>query len=219
MRVTTYDSDFKSSQHINFYPYVGKDYWSSQHKILVLGESHYGPQSKNSYHEWTRDVVENDFLENYDSGNSFPDWGACHRNTANVLARVRNANPHEVYDDIAFYNFFQKSIGEEDHADKRYLTTELKKISAKALAEVMKILQPDLIVGWGWSDLEWKYLPESRNQVDINKDCAGIHLHLFYLNGFPNIPIWCMHHPSMGIDIDAHRTCFAEIKKYLKWLG
>ena len=134
-----------------------------------------------------------------------------------LAGAIRDSNPHEVYDKIAFYNFFQKSIGEGNHADKRYLTKELKEVSAKALAEVMEVLQPDLIVGWGWSDLEWKYLPQSRNQIDINKDCAGIHLHLFTLNVFPKIPIWCMHHPSMGINIDAHRTCFAEIKRFLNW--
>ena len=212
-----FDARFSSSQYINFYPYVGKDYANAPHKILVLGESHYGSQSSNSYHEWTQEVVVYDFLENYDKGVPPPEWVQCHRNTANVLASVRDANPHEVYDRIAFYNFFQKSIGEGNHADKRYLTAELKALSAKALSEVMEILRPDLIVGWGWSDLEWKYLPKARNQIVISKDCAGIHLHLFTLNGFPPVPIWCMHHPSMGINIGAHRTCFAEIKKYLRW--
>ena len=55
-------SHFSASQYINFYPYVGKDYEISRHKILVLGESHYGPQSNNGYHEWTREVIEKDFL-------------------------------------------------------------------------------------------------------------------------------------------------------------
>ena len=108
MHTTSSDVRFSSSQYINFYPYVGKDYANTQHKILVLGESHYGPQSNNSYHEWTREVVEKDFLENFDKGASLPKWAQCHRNTANVLASARDANPHEVYDKIAFYNFFQK---------------------------------------------------------------------------------------------------------------
>lgn len=217
MKTSIYDSTLSTSYFINFLPYIGKAYAKSPHKILVLGESHYGPQSNNTYHEWTRDVVENDFLANYDKGVALPDWVACHRNSANVLASTRDANPHEVYDKIAFYNFFQKSIGEGDHADKRYLTAELKNVSAKALVEVMNVLHPDLIVGWGWSDLEWKYLPQARKEICINKNCAGINLHIFTLNGFPQIPIWCMHHPSMGINIEAHRTCFAEIKKYLGW--
>lgn len=217
MFTATFDTCFSSSQYINFYPYVGKDYASARHKILVLGESHYGPQSNNGYHEWTREVVEKDFLENYDKGETLPKWAQCHRNTANVLASVRDANPHEVYDKIAFYNFFQKSIGEGDHANKHYLTAELKVLSAKALAEVMEILRPNLIVGWGWDNLEWKYLPQARDQIEISKNCAGINLHLFTLNGFPPVPIWCMHHPSMGINIDAHRACFAEIKKYFGW--
>ncbi|MCQ2287306.1 MAG: hypothetical protein MJZ76_10625, partial [Bacteroidales bacterium] len=98
----------------------------------------------------------------------------CHRNTANVLASNRDSNPHEVYDKIAFYNFFQKSVGEGDHADKRYLTDELKTISANALREVMQILKPNVIVGWGCDNLEWKYLPGPRHQTDISKDCSGI---------------------------------------------
>lgn len=215
MSNTSFENQIKFSQYINFYPYVGKDYASARHKILVLGESHYGPQSSNDYHEWTREVVEKDFLENYDKGETLPKWAQCHRNTANVLASVRDANPHEVYDKIAFYNFFQKSIGEGDHADKHYLTAELKALSAKAFAEVMEILRPDLIVGWGWT-LESDYLPDKKCG-DVIKKIAGINLHLFTLNGFPPVPIWCMHHPSVGFNIDAHRECFAEIKKYLKW--
>lgn len=56
MFTATFDTCFSSSQYINFYPYVGKDYASAHHKILVLGESHYGPQSNNGYHEWTRET-------------------------------------------------------------------------------------------------------------------------------------------------------------------
>ena len=217
MSTIVFDPLFSASQSINFYPYVGKGYTASPFRILVLGESHYGPQSNNSYHEWTRDVVENDFLGALDAGKALPDWAHCHRNTANVLTANRNDNPHAAYDKIAFYNFFQKSVGEGNHADKRYLTAELKKLSAEALREVMQILKPDLIVGWGWDNLEWKYLPAARQQTVISQDCTGIHLHLFTLDGFPPVPIWCMHHPSMGLNIDAHRACFAKIKDFLKF--
>ena len=58
-------NSFSKTLFVNFYPYIGKDYANALHKILVLGESHYGPQSNNGYHEWTREVVEKDFLENF----------------------------------------------------------------------------------------------------------------------------------------------------------
>lgn len=216
MSITIYDKFFASSQYINFYPYIGEGYSSSQHKILMLGESHYGKKSNEFYHGWTRDVVENDFLDNYDKGKTLPEWAECHRNAANALVSVRGANPHEIYDKIAFYNFFQRRIGDGNHADKSFLTANLKVLSAKALAEVMEILRPDLIVGWGWT-LESDYLPASKKIIEIKRGLAGVNLHLFTLDGFPQIPIWCMHHPSVGFGIEAHRACFAEIKKFLNW--
>ena len=48
--------DFKSCKYVNFWPYVGKDYATAPHKILVLGESHYGEQKLDEYHEWTQEV-------------------------------------------------------------------------------------------------------------------------------------------------------------------
>jgi hypothetical protein len=211
----SFDNQFASSQYINFYPYVGKDYVNSQHKILMLGDSHYGKQKNDFYHGWTREVVEDDFLGNYDNGRTLPDWAECHRNAANVFVMTRGDNPHSAYDKMAFYNFFQRRVGDGNHADKRFITEELKILSAKALAEVVEILCPELIVGWGWT-LESEYLPE-KVCGDVIKKIAGINLHLFYLNNYPQIPFWCMRHPSEWFNIDVHRECFAELKKYLGW--
>ena len=171
MSDTSFDNQFVSSQYINFYPYVGKDYVNSQHKILMLGDSHYGKQKNDFYHGWTREVVEDDFLGNYDNGRTLPDWAECHRNAANVFVMTRGDNPHSAYDKMAFYNFFQRRVGDGNHADKRFITEELKILSAKALAEVVEILCPELIVGWGWT-LESEYLPE-KVCGDVKKNCGN----------------------------------------------
>lgn len=215
MSDTSFDNLFASSQYINFYPYVGKDYASSRHKILMLGDSHYGKQSNDFYHGWTREIVEDDFLGNYDRGGTPPKWAECHRNAANVFVPSRGDNPHLIYDKIAFYNFFQRRVGEGDHADKRFITEELILLSTKAFSEVIEILRPELIVGWGWT-MESDYFPEKKCG-DVIRNIAGINLHLFYLNIAPQIPFWCMRHPSEWFNIDVHRECFAEIKKFLRW--
>ena len=207
--------DVEPCKHVNFLPYVGKDYAAAPHKILVLGESHYGKQELDNYHEWTREVVENDFLASWDTRGRGRRWTRCFTNTVNVLAPRRGANPHEVFDNIAFYNFIQKSVSDKSRGHGR-LTSEVLKVSARALAEVLEILRPELVVGWGWS-LEG-YLPGRCNVTYLERACGRRQLHLFNLEGCIPVPIWCMCHPSSSwFNTEVHRACFAEIKTHLKW--
>ncbi len=73
-----------------------------------------------------------------------------------------------------------------------------------------KILKPDLVVGWGYT-LEEKFLPQ-KTLGFINRT---LKYHLFTLDGFPLISFWCMHHPSMGCEIDLYREIFRDIKSLI----
>ena len=208
--------DFNSCKHVKFWPYVGKDYATAAHKILVLGESHYGRQELDEYHEWTQEVVQSEFLATWDARGRGHRWTRCFTNTANVLSPKRGANPHGVFDQIAFYNFLQKSVGNTSRDHSR-LTNKMKEDSAKALDEVLRLLKPDLVVGWGWS-MEWNYLPKHCNETVLEARCGYGRLRLFNLEGCPPVPFWCMCHPSSSrFNTEAHRACFAEIKNHLNW--
>lgn len=204
---------FAHAKAVNFYPYVGQGYFSAPHKILVLGESHYGPDSNNSYREWTIEVVEDFYMGCKSRGESIPDWARCHDNTARVIAPVADANSYLAYKDVAFYNFFQRSVGEGNHRAKDKVSPELVALSRQALGEVLDVLKPDLVIGWGYSKLEWTWLPEDRKQIwELPKRA-----HLFTLDGYRQCPIWCMKHPSSCFPISDHREIFEKIKEYLGW--
>ena len=72
------EEKLNASNLINFLPYVGQKYLESKNKILVLGESHYGPQETNDNRNNTRAVFEEAFATGYlvtdfvhDQGRSF----------------------------------------------------------------------------------------------------------------------------------------------------
>lgn len=205
--------NFSNSEYVNFYPFIGEEYFSAPHKILVLGESHYGPDSNNSYHEWTIEVVRDFYLDCKKSGASIPVWTRCHDNTARTLADSNDSDSYKVYESLAFYNFFQRTVGEGNHHAKDKVTPELISLSRKALKEVLKKLEPDLVVAWGYGDLEWHWLPQEKRNIFEGDN----NLHLFTINEYPSVPFWCMKHPSSFFSIDEHRAWFQHVKNFLGW--
>lgn len=202
---------FKDAEYVNFYPFVGESYFSASHKILVLGESHYGPKNINSNHCFTNWIVGDDYLLPKIDGKGFPRYTRGFDNTARVLAECSNRDSYKVYREIAFTNYFQETVGEGNHRSKAFLTPQLVEISRKALAEVLEILKPDLVVGWGYSRLEWEWLPHDRKQI---WQVPG-KLHLFTIDEYPPVPFWCMKHPSNFFPVDLHRELFALVKEHL----
>lgn len=202
---------FKKAEFVNFYPFVGESYFAVPHKILILGESHYGPKKINSNHDFTNWIVGEDYLIPKINGKGFPSYTRCFDNTARVLAEYPNRDSYKIYREIAFYNYFQETVGEGHHQSKAFLTPELVAKSRKALGEVLNVLKPALVVGWGYSRLEWEWLPHDRKQI---WQVPG-KLHLFTIDEYEPIPFWCMKHPSRFFSVGLHRELYALIKEFL----
>lgn len=202
---------FMDTEYVNFYPFVGEKYFSASHKILVLGESHYGPKTMNSNHEITNWIVGEDYLDSKVAGKGFPSYARGFDNTARVLADCSDKEAYKIYREVAFYNYFQETVGEGNHRSKTYLTPELVEKSRKALAEVLKILNPDLVIGWGYSKLEWTWLPHARKQIWV----VPGKLHLFTIDDYGPIPFWCIKHPSSFFPVNLHRELYKLIKEHL----
>ena len=210
MFATTYDELLSSKPNVNFYPYVGKDYAITPHKILVLGESHYGSQSNNTYKGWTREVVDTDYLNNKIEGMGIPKWTRCHGNTARMMSKVADRNSYLIYEKIAFYNFFQQSVGESPRS-KIFITDKLIIDSRDALRDVLSILKPKLVIGWGCGNLKKKWLPQSKIDMCVNSNDFS----LFKIKDYLDVPFWCMRHPSCFFSIKKHKMIFQEIVCYL----
>lgn len=193
------ENELNNSERIKFLPYVGKYYDTVPRKILILGESHYGKQERNNYRRLTRDVVELDYLADVKQGKKNT-WIRCYRNTAAVLTGKGYYSSEYVWNDLSYYNFFQQVVGDKDHKDKKYITNQLIEDSRVALGDVLNILSPDFVIVWGYSKIQWNWLPQ-QGQVTINSSPR-----IFSINGFSQIPFWCMRHPSSGFSIERHRN-------------
>lgn len=180
----SFDSQFEQSGNIKFYPYVGGNYNTSLPKILILGESHYisgelTPTQKeidswNNDINTTRDAVEDGYKP--------------YKNTVSLLTNSV-INNDWIYDNISFYNFFQKYVG-IGSSDKSMIDLDLIQLSQIAFFHVIEILKPNLTIAWGTSKLYNEWVPQEECDI-LSKD--GM---LYKYKKYPNTNIWHIKHPS-----------------------
>lgn len=199
---------FQNSKNVKYWPYIGKGYFKCKTKILVLGESHYltDPsriKEMENYSGWTNEVViwvylDQGYSQNFSSFDDFPKWISLpkdsylkgYRNTAKMLVQnVYSKNNYTkqgsdyVWKNLAFYNFFQRPVacrpGRHDWLMADY--DNYIKQAREALDEIMKKLEPDVVIVWGKADLNKKWLPANKEQR------------------YPNVKFFPINHPSYNI--------------------
>lgn len=196
----------ENSQYINFLPYIGDNYYNSNRKILVLGESHYGLQQNNKDRTLTLQVVRDEYLEDRKKGIK-NNWTKCYRNVAAMITGEGFNNSDYIWKEMSFYNFFQEVVG-VNAKDKQYITDELIQKSQNAFWEILDILKPDIVIAWGLGQLRTKWLPKDKKSR-IKYD------NLFTYEKFPNIPIWCISHPSTGFSYNKHHEHWKDVSQTL----
>lgn len=154
--------------------------------------------------------MDTDYLNNKIEGKSIPKWTRCHDNTARMMSKVADRKSYLIYEKIAFYNFFQKSVGESPRS-KKFITDELIQDSRDALKDALSILKPELVIAWGCGNLKKKWLPQSK--IDINTNSKDISL--FKIKDYYDVPFWCMRHPSCFFSVNKHRQIFKKIVDFL----
>ena len=170
---------------IKFLPWIGDEYFNSNPRILILGESHYFNEDLsenkelmeeyNNHVDTTRDVVEDYSNKSYQ----------------NIAAMLTNKIiEHDIiWEFICFYNFFQKHVGFSS-SDKSLIDDSLIEMSRKAFFCIIESLTPDLIIAWGATKLYWEWLPQDNCEF-IDEDNK-----LFKYKQFPKTAVWNINHPS-----------------------
>ena len=203
------EEKLNASNLINFLPYVGPKYLETKNKILVLGESHYGAQKENTRRNFTRDVIEDDYLSAVSEGKRHP-WIKCFRYTAAMITGKGYHESDYIWEELAFYNFFQEVVGDNGHADKKFITSELIEKSCKAFFETLSILNPKIVIVWGESKIYKEWLP-TENRIVLDADN-----YLFSFHNLPSTLIWSIRHPSLGFSYKEFNKDWESIKtKYL----
>ncbi|WP_257263338.1 hypothetical protein [Endozoicomonas sp. ONNA2] len=153
------DEIFKSITHYELHPemipWVGKDYFKQDFKVLLLGESHYLKKDTTYHHDlddWydgVRKGVKNDtagiktreILQNFLTGKS----KTIYRNTELALKETEYFSSHikSPYTMVSFMNFFQRPAEVSGNSIKVFPKDV--EISSKVLTEVIKVLMPDVV--------------------------------------------------------------------------
>jgi hypothetical protein len=205
MKTQETESKLNSAKHIFYLPFIGKKYWESDFRILVLGESHYGSRENTS----TRQVVQAEYLDALKKGEKNK-WIQCYRSTGAMITGKGYHNSDFKWEEMAFSNFFQSPIGEFAN-DKQYLNKNMVEVGRLAFFELLDILQPNIVIVWGKSKMYWNWLPqENRNVLDQDQL-------LFSYGKYPSIPVWCIRHPSRGFSYNRfHKDWLTIQEEYLK---
>lgn len=192
---------FENSNVVKYWPYIGKEYFKSSIKIMILGESHYLRNQKErekmeNYPWWTNDVVVSEYLgqgytRSFASFADFPKWihfsKGSHlkgfRNTAKMLVHSGNYCSDYVWDRLVFYNFFQKPVAPCPGSHEWLVADYDNYISQarEAFDEVVKKISPDVVIVWGKRDLYKKWMPSDK---EIR---------------YPDVRFFPINHPSYNI--------------------
>lgn len=143
-------------EHVFFKPWIGKNYQNGgifKKKILVLGESHYcGNENCNSkcgFRDFPDGGCEDftyDRVMDYLSGSAGM-WANTFKKFERSLVNKPTTaeESREIWESVAYFNFLQVAMTETRTAGSYEDYIE----GQRAFLEVIKDLQPDLIIVWG----------------------------------------------------------------------
>lgn len=176
-----FDEQFSQVDHYKRYsamrPYVGCKYGESGgKKIMLIAESHYLPPTSTInksaevwYNSTQSDLTkeEIDWIHTRNLVNC--DW----KSAGHMIFRELNLRLSEYFDttdsrgmtNIVYMNGFQRPAPETGNSIKNFCTQQDYDISAKTIKEVIKIVNPDLVLfvsKTSWDKLRWK-LPKENN--------------------------------------------------------
>jgi hypothetical protein len=180
----SFDSQFRQTNSIKFYPYIGDKYNEYFPKILILGESHYISNELSPNQEeidtWNKDT--NTTREAVEEGYK------PYKNTAAMLTNTI-INNEWVYKIVAFYNFFQQYVG-IGSSNKSLINDEMIDLSQKAYFSIIEILKPNLVIAWGTGKLYNSWVPQDECEI-LNEDNT-----LYRYKKYMETYIWHIQHPS-----------------------
>ncbi len=195
-------------KNVKFLPWVGERYANGVNglKTLILGESqyikksHHNPEEFDNKKNWTQDIIRDRIaLKPSTSLQTFLN------NNRMILGIKDKTKLSDLWNDLAFYNFIQITIGSGNHKDKSRLTAEVIKISRKALIEVVNDLKPELVIVWGKGKIN-KWLPQNKKYINKN---------MWKLDDIEAV-FWNIKHPSKFFKWTEYHKEYKEVVEYIK---
>jgi len=210
--VDYYDDEFEKHENIKIWPFIGEGYDDAKPKIMILGESPYWKKDETPPRESTRYNL-TDYIDTIKKNGSTEQWTHARgfRNTAAMITGKGFYESDEIWNDMAFYNFYQFIIG-INSKDKSKLSPENIILSQKAFFDVINILSPDFIIAWGVSYMFNSWLPQE-GRVILDKEKK-----VYKYETFPNTVIWHIHHPSSShqkFELEYWQEEYKTVRKYL----
>jgi hypothetical protein len=159
---TSKDSEFIEVENLKWLPFVGDNYFQTDKRVMIIGESHYRKDDKNSIkrsndNKFTREIVDDiAILKNYYKTKFF-------QNLYKTLFRTDNINTVELWKKICFYNFIQ-----------RPMTTSLERPSKsdykeawKVYFKLIKLTSPELciFIGVGAFNSIWSTINKTNYSI------------------------------------------------------
>lgn len=146
------DDNFKKIDGLNWLPWVGREYFGSGHRILIVGESHYLTGSEKNLQEvsqqdFTRNVIQTKCIDDKKKTQpTFDNLARCLFGDE-IMEREKRM---EVWKHLAFYNFVQRPM----KTNKKRPKPKDMEIGWKVFAELIKILKPThcIFIGFAAAD-------------------------------------------------------------------
>ena len=163
-------------------PFVGKNYGkNNSRKIMLIGESHYLPAQstinkdpENWYSSTESDLDEEEVAwintRNILQGNWKSDGHMIFRELNTRMSEFMNVENFRAMTNIAFMNGFQRPSPETGDSIKHFCKPIDYKIGAKIIQDVVKIIEPDLVIfvsKLSWDKLRWKI---SKSELGVKYD-------------------------------------------------
>lgn len=199
--------------NFRFKPYKGKTYGSDGHRLLILGESHYGTNYVGD------DEQPTSVMQRWLDGGVVKTLS----NTARLLTGHTTADIHRrrslYFNGCIFYNYFQVYVGEKP---RQFFTGQSKADIAQRFNEqapyLLKLIQehrPTHILGWGWR-LGEGILRMQSDDISTSAHAFGDGFHEI-LAGNHRCAAMFVQHPSAPVDL--YKKHAARIEPFLMFNG
>lgn len=144
---TSLDAIFANEKSLQWLPFIGKEYLTSFHKVIIIGESHYVPKDEDPEfylrNTWTREFILKDGLQ-------IKPWNSSERKN-NLIREVERTlvgeEQNTFWNTVAYFNLIQRllpSIKGQDRPTYEDIVEGL-----KTFKKVFPVLNPDFILFCG----------------------------------------------------------------------
>jgi hypothetical protein len=185
---------------VTFQPWVGPRYSSSYPRLLVVGQSHYDWERRETpLPDVTREVVRDAIAHGH--GPFF----------TNIVATCTGELPDEssrkrFWESVAFYNYIQEFVGD---GPRKLHAPELWQKSHPAFGAVLACLEPQLVLVLG--NANWGYLAPSETKGEPLSSGPGEYRETWYYPaGASSALAFHVKHPSAGYNFRLFAPLVAE---------